>query len=195
MDIMKKALLFLADGFEESEAIVTHDILSRSHEVEILLASISSSLEVTSSMGVKMKANVYLKNCWPEDYDFFVLPGGKLGVQNLKDSPMVLSFLKKAHEENKPIYAICAAPSILGELGFLDDKKYTCFPGFEGKFGDYQKDLGVVNDQGQITGRSMYFTLAFAEEILKQEVGPEAVKAIYHGTRGADYQDNETKSK
>ena len=84
---------------------------------------------------------------------------------------------------NAVIYAICAAPSILGELGYLDGKNYTCFPGFQTGKGHYI-DQGAVVDGDLITGHSMGYTLAFAEAIIKKLLGEEAVLAIRPGTMG-----------
>jgi len=183
---MKTGLILLADGFEESEAVTTHDILSRTHEIVLVYAAVSSSLEVISSMGTALKAAVLLDNVDLSRYDFLVLPGGKLGVENLKANPLVIQTVRAFHEAKKPLYAICAAPSILGELGYLDDKRYTCFPGFcQGK-GQYV-EAGSVTDGDLVTGHSMAYTIEFAEDIVRKLLGEEAVRRLYRGTRGADY--------
>ena len=181
---MKKGLMLLANGFEETEAITTHDILSRTHEIECVLASISASLEVNTSMGLVVKANCLVDEIKEDDFDFLVLPGGKVGVDNLKACPKVKELVLSFYKKSKGVYAICAAPSILEELGLLKDKTFTCFPGFEGKTGKYQKGAGAVADGNIITGHSMAFTIPFAEEIVKRECGEEAIKRILPGTRG-----------
>ena len=181
---MKKGLMLLADGFEETEAITTHDILSRTHEIECVLASISASLEVKTSMGLTVKANCSLGEVEESGFDFLILPGGKLGVDNLKACPRVKELVLSFYKKGKGVYAICAAPSILEELGLLVDKTFTCFPGFEGSSGKYQKEEGAVRDGNIITGHSMAFTIPFAEEIVKKECGEEAIKMILPGTRG-----------
>jgi protein deglycase len=183
---MKNGLMLLGDGFEETEAISTHDILTRTHEISLRYVSISSSLSVVSSMGLTVQAQGLLSQENLANADFLVLPGGKKGVEALKASPTAMATVKTFHEQAKPIYAICAAPSILGELGYLDGKNYTCFPGFQCGKGHYQEN-GVVIDGDLITGHSMAYTIAFAEAIVKAQLGLAAVKAIYHGTRGADY--------
>ncbi|MBR3266996.1 MAG: DJ-1/PfpI family protein, partial [Bacilli bacterium] len=140
---MIKGLMLLADGFEETEAISTHDILTRTHEIEVTYVSISDSLFVKSSMGLKVEALGLLKDVKAEDYDFIVLPGGKVGVDNIKNSPAAIEMIKRFHDLGKKYYAICAAPSILGELGYLDGKNYVCFPGF-------QKGKGTWTDKGSV---------------------------------------------
>ena len=181
---MKKGLMLLGNGFEETEAISTHDILSRTHEIECVLASISSSKEVATSMGLVVKANCLLSEIKEDDYDFLILPGGKVGVDNLKACPRVKELVLSFYKKGKGVYAICAAPSILGELGLLDDKSYTCFPGFETGKGRYLKEEGAVRDGSIITGHSMAFTIPFAEEIVRKECGEEALRRIAPGTRG-----------
>lgn len=179
---MKKCLILLAEGFEEAEAVVVHDILTRTPEAEVTLCSATDQREVRSSMGWRLQAEVVLSEIKAEDYSFVVLPGGKRGVVNLH-SPSVIAFLQAFHQAHKPIHAICAAPSILGELGYLDGKKYTCFPGFQKGNGVYQ-DAGVVNDHGLITGHSMAYALSFAEEIVHQEFGEMALAQIKPGILG-----------
>lgn len=180
---MIKGLMLLADGFEETEAISTHDILTRTHEIEVTYVSISDSLFVKSSMGLKVEALALLKDVKAEDYDFIVLPGGKVGVDNIKNSPAAIEMIKKFHDLGKKYYAICAAPSILGELGYLDGKNYVCFPGFQKGNGNYV-DKGSVIDGDLVTGRSMNYTIEFASNIVRVLLGEEALARIEHGTKG-----------
>lgn len=180
---MKNALILLADGFEETEALTTHDVLRRSHLVNPVLASITPDLTVRTSAGNKILAEDILERIDPSNYSFMVLPGGKEGVENLGKSLMVTHFINLFVKEGKPIYAICAAPSILARRGYYDGKKYTCFPGFEYGNGTYI-DEGVVNDNGTITGRSMGYTIPFAKEILKQEFGEQLASCVNTGIFG-----------
>lgn len=182
---MKKALILLADGFEETEALTTHDIFTRTHEIETTLASTMGESLVTSSMGLKVLADGKLEDLKLEDYDFLILPGGKLGVENLKSNPKVIMAIKSFISSSRHVHAICAAPSILGELGYLDDKEYTCFPGFQRGNGKYL-DQGEVTSNGLVTGHSMGYTIEFAEAIVRLEIGQEAVDRIYPGTRGKE---------
>lgn len=184
---MIKGLMLLADGFEGTEAIGTHDILTRTHEIDVTYLSISDHLNVISSMGLEMISQGLLGDM-PDfgSYDFLVIPGGKLGVENIKKSSLAMEAIKKFHNEGKKIFAICAGPSILGELGYLDGKKYTCFPGFQCGKGTYL-ETGAVVDGNIITGHSMYYTVEFAEAIVRNLLGEEGIKTIYPGTRGAKY--------
>ena len=177
------SLILLADGFETVEALQTYDLFKRSHKINVLLCSIKDSLDVVSSQGVQIKAEILLKDIDPKDYDFIVLPGGKLGVENLKKSEDVHQIVKLFLSLGKDVHAICAAPSILGMLGCLDGLPYTCFPGFQTGNGIWQ-DVGSVETPHIITGRSMGFTMEFAKKIIAHYFGQEAVEAIRPGVEG-----------
>ncbi len=177
------ALVLLADGFETVEALQTVDVFRRTHRIEVTTASISATRSVVSSIGIEVKADALLSEIDPQNYDFLVLPGGKLGVENLGKSPLVLKLVAKFLDEGKDVHAICAAPSILGGLGYLDGLPYTCFPGFQKGKGDY-KDVGVVVTPHIITGHSMGYTLPFAEAIVAHYFGEEGKRAVAPGIYG-----------
>ncbi len=177
------ALVLLADGFETVEALQTVDVLTRTHKIEVTTASITSSLTVESSIGIQVQAKALLKDISLQNYAFLVLPGGKKGVENLGKSPLVLQAVKEFLDNGKDVHAICAAPSILGGLGYLDGLPYTCFPGFQKGEGDY-KDTGVVVTSHIITGRSMGYTLPFAEAIVERYLGKEGKASIAPGVYG-----------
>lgn len=180
---MIKGLILLADGFEQVEAIGTMDILQRTHQIEVTSASISKHLEVESSHGLEVKADALLENLHPEDFDFIVLPGGKRGVDNLDASKAVHKAIEHFLSAKKLVAAICAAPSILGKMGALDHKKYTCFPGFQAGKGEYL-DVASVKDGALITGHSMGYTIPFAEAIVRYYLGMDGQKAIAPGVYG-----------
>lgn len=178
-----RTLLFLADGFETVEALLTLDLLKRSKRFEITTVSIKESKEVVSSQGIHLQADARFADIHPLDYDLIILPGGKLGVENLHSFAPLLDLLPRFLEKGKDVHAICAAPSILGDLGLLDNLPYTCFPGFERGKGDYQ-DVGVVETPHVITGHSMGYTMEFGKTIIAHYYGEEAVKAIAPGVYG-----------
>ena len=175
--------ILLADGFETTEALTTYDVLVRSHAIEPRLVSIHARYEVTSSHGVIVKAHLLLSEAKLENVDFLILPGGKKGVDNLKSSEDVHAFLLKAIEMGLHVHAICAAPSILGGIGYLDGKRYTCFPGFQVGKGEYTGD-GVTVDGNLITGKSMGYSIPFAEAIVAKYCGEGVVMNIRKGTMG-----------
>ena len=181
--VLKTIAILLHDGFEQTEALATMDILHRSHAFDIILLSDMAGLEVKSSSGLIVKADKLLKDSSTDDFDIMVIPGGKAGVEGLYASEPAMSLIKKAIAEGKHVHAICAAPSILGRIGYLKGKKATCFPGFELGEADWQ-DESVVVDGLTVTGRSMGYSIEFAHAIVKLEAGEEADKRIYAGQLG-----------
>lgn len=181
-----KGLMLLADGVEETEAVSCHDILTRAG-ISLDAVSIKDCHRIHTSMGLTIKTEKNIKEITDFScYSFIVLPGGKKGVENLSKSKKAIEIIKAFHDEDKLLCAICAAPSIYGKLGYLDNKKFTCFPGFEVGKGLKDEADGAIEDVNLITGRSMYFTIPFAELIVKHFLGQAGVDKIYHGTRGAD---------
>lgn len=182
-----KALLLLAQGFEETEAIQTYDVLSRTKKIDVTLASINNEKVVESSHGVLITANALLKDLDLSTFDFLILPGGKLGVQNLESSSLVKDTIMYFYNNKKNIHAICAAPPILYRLKAIDkDTPYICFPGFEqlDNGPHYQMNADVVESINNVTGRSMGYTLKFAIEIVRHHLSEEDVERIEKGIFG-----------
>ena len=182
-----KALILLAEGFEETEAIQTFDVLSRTKKIEVTLASINDQLVVKSSHGLLVTASALLKDLDLSIFDFLVLPGGKLGVQNLRNSSLVKETIQYFYQNKKSIHAICAAPPLLFENHAVDkETSYICFPGFEQleEGPNYQKEAEVVEDKNTVTGRSMGYTLKFALQIVRHHLGEEDVRQIEKGIFG-----------
>ncbi|MCR4562662.1 MAG: DJ-1/PfpI family protein [Bacilli bacterium] len=188
---MKKALIIVEHGFEFTEAIGTYDVLRRSGE--IIPSFYSSNIKLDNSIDSSMnwvnllgshRIDHEAIDKLVEEFDFLVLPGGKLGVENIKKND--LDLVKAFIDEGKHVHAICAAPSILGELGFLKGKKYVCYPGFEKEEfgGDYQEEDGVTIDGTLITARSMGLTIPFGLEIVRLEVGEEPLRKAEKGIFG-----------
>lgn len=123
--------LFLAEGFEEIEALATVDILRRA-EIEVETVSITDSYKVMGAHKIEVMADKLFGEI-SKDADMYILPGGMPGTLNLGAFSPLCELLKKANGEGKFIAAICAAPSVFGELGLLNGKKATCYPGFEEK--------------------------------------------------------------
>lgn len=121
--------VMLADGFEEIEALAVVDILRRA-DIDVKTVSVYNTESVTGSHNITVKPDVLLNNI-ADDYDMIVLPGGMPGTINLKENKSLENILIDAYKKNKYLAAICAAPMVYGELGFLLNKKATCFPSFE----------------------------------------------------------------
>jgi len=121
--------ILLANGFEEIEAISVIDILRRA-EIDLKIVSINDTLEVISDRELKVIADITIDEVDENELNSLILPGGS-GHKNLEASEKVIELLKYSYDRNKYIFAICAAPSILGKLGLLKGKKATAYPGFE----------------------------------------------------------------
>ena len=125
---MKKAIVFLANGFEEMEALGTVDILRRGG-IEVTTVSITTDPVVIGAHNVPVTADTTLNNALLNDADALILPGGMPGASNLNDSEAVKEALLGQYREGRIVAAICAAPMVLGGLGLLKGRKATCYPG------------------------------------------------------------------
>ena len=181
-----RGLLLLADGFEDTEALTTRDVLIRAG-IEITTASITDRREVQSSFGVFVLADALLKLIFDTTpYDFIVLPGGGRGTINLKESPLVAQYIEKFVKTNKLVCAICAAPSILGNLGYLANENYTCFAGFNVGFAGNFTGNEVEVSNNFITARSMKYSVDFALAIIEKLLGKEVREKVLVGLCGLD---------
>ena len=118
-----------------------------------------------------------------EEYDMVVIPGGMPGTINLGENADVVKIVKKAYESGKLIAAICAAPSILGQMGLLHGKKATCYPGFEDKLtGACKSEEKAVRDGNIITacgaGAAIDFALLLTEALYGKEISENLRKAV-----------------
>lgn len=173
-------ILFLADGFEEAEALVPLDLLRRAG-CDIQTVSISDERTVTGSHGIPVVCDLTGRELITEGLEMVVLPGGMPGTSNLMQSPLVARYLETAAERGLYIAAICAAPSVPGQLGLLRGKRATCFPGFEDKLtGAIFTGEPVERDGKLITAKGMGVALEFGlalVEALKGEQESARIKA------------------
>ena len=122
--------VFLANGFEETEALVTVDVLRRAG-YEVKTVGVGGEY-IAGSHNITVKTDVLEENITPGDeLEAVILPGGMPGTLGLKASEKVAEFIRFADENKKVIGAICAAPSVLGAMGLLSGRLATCYPGFE----------------------------------------------------------------
>lgn len=172
----------LADGFEEVEALACCDILRRA-EIKTYLASIEGEY-VTGSHQMTVKADMKAEDIDLAQIDGIVLPGGMPGTLNLQKNETVTKLITYCAENNKLIGAICAAPMILGDMGILNGKKATCFPGFEENLtgAEVINDF-VVADGNIITGKGAGASLMFGAAIadyFKEGAGKKLLKQVQH---------------
>ena len=172
-----RAVIFLADGFEECEALIVVDILRRAG-IETVMASIGEQLEVDSSRHIAVKADAMAADVDYDSADLVILPGGRLGTEKLNDSRIVLDTVMD-FAADKMVAAICAAPSIIAGLGLLDGKHATCHPDYENQMAGAILTHGSVAVDGNIiTGQGLGSTFDFAFAIVRNMVGEKKVAQI-----------------
>lgn len=175
---MSRVGIFLADGFEEIEGLTVVDILRRAW-IDISMISINGKKKVTGAHGIALDMDEDIVQCDPDKLDMLVLPGGMPGTTNLAACEKLTEALKKADQEKRGIAAICAAPSVLGDLGFLKGKKAVCYPGFESRLtGAEVLAVPVVTDGHITTSRGMGTAIAFALELTKRLKDEETAKQV-----------------
>lgn len=174
-----KVIVFLADGFEECEGLIVVDILRRAG-VETVMASAMDGLQIDSSRHIKVQADVMAADVDFDPVDLIVLPGGRLGTENLGANALVVEKCREfAASPDKYLAAICAAPSLPASLGLLDGKRATCHPDFEGHMaGAALTGESVVTDGNIITGQGLGASFDFAFELVRLLVGEETVEQI-----------------
>lgn len=174
--------IFLAEGFEEVEALATVDVLRRC-EIEIKTVSINNdNLTVTGSHGIKVMADCSIKDVDLSISNFLILPGGLPGSTNLRDCETLQTYLKQHASKGGNVAAICAAPMVLGGLGILEGKEAICYPGFEKyMLGAKVSSSPVVKDGNVITGKGPAFAFAFGLKIAEAIKGKEAADIVAAG--------------
>ena len=181
---MAKVYVFLANGFEDVEALIPIDVLRRGN-VEVITVSTTDTDIVESAHGVGIRADVMFDDCDFADADLLMLPGGMPGASNLFAHEGVCKALLSQQEQEKKIAAICASPAVvLAQLGILDGKKATCYPGFEQMLttADYTGELVTV-DGNITTGEGPAAAFPYAYTILANLVDEQTASQIAEGMR------------
>ena len=170
--------LFLANGFEEIEALCTLDFLRRAG-VDVKTVGVSGKI-ANGSHSIPVVCDITEDELDKDAcFDMVILPGGMPGSTNLDNSKVVDYMVKRAVLEDKYICAICAAPFILGKRGILKGKRATCYPGFENQLeGAKLVNEGCVRDGKIITGRAMGSSHDFALEIIEVLRGKDERKRL-----------------
>ena len=181
---MEKSYVFLADGFEEIEGLTVVDILRRAG-ADTQTVSVMGRKEITGSHRITLQADLVFEETSFEDGTLFVLPGGMPGTKHLGAHEGLTSLLKKAAAEGKRVAAICAAPSVLGDLGLLEGKHAVCYPGFEDRLKGAQVEFTPVVTDGNITtsrgmGTAIPFALSLAAQLTGTEKAEELAKGIIY---------------
>ncbi|MEG1615668.1 MAG: DJ-1/PfpI family protein [Bacteroidales bacterium] len=179
---MQTAFLFLATGFEETEAITPIDVLRRAG-IELKTISVSNEKNVTGAHGITVVADQLLSETDFTNATMLILPGGMPGTTNLKECVGLAKLLKEQNAKGGYIAAICAAPLVLGGLGLLHNKKATCYPGFEKELiGAHVSADAVVKDGNIVTskgpGTALEFALSLAALLTTEEKAAQIASAM-----------------
>ena len=169
--------MFLANGFEEIEALATLDILRRA-QIEVQTVSVQGNI-VTGSHGISVEADINLLEVDKNAFKGVILPGGMPGTTNLQNSSEVLELVRYSYEKGFLTAAICAAPMVLGELGLLNGKTATCYPGFEKHLkGATISAEPAVSCDNIITGKGAGAVFDFAFKIVEKIKGEDIVNEL-----------------
>lgn len=171
---MASALIPLAQGCEELEAVTVVDLLRRAG-IEVTTAGLDDQ-PVHASRGVVLVPDTTLEEALQHSYDIVVLPGGLPGADHLRDDVRIINLLREMADNGKYTAAICAAPRVLAQAGLLDGKRATSFPGALDSASvpglDYQ-ELPVVTDGRLITSRGPGTAMDFSLELIERLSGKQ----------------------
>lgn len=178
---MKRALVFLAEGVEEMEAVIAVDVLRRAG-IEVVTVSTGDVLEVLASRGVRLLADAMLEAVDPAAFDAVVIPGGAGGSRRLSKDPRVLQIVRAAVQTRRCVAAVCAGPLVLQAAGVMADVRMTCHPGVRDQFpADRVCDERVVEDGLFITSQGPGTSMEFALAIATRLVGSETATRVWEG--------------
>lgn len=161
-----KLLMLMADGFEDVEAIATLDVLRRGG-IDVTLLSLMQTTNVLTKTGHAFATDIAIKDFKMElasSYEGLIIPGGPASFRLMPKMPVVTEFIHYFSQKGKLVATICAAPHLVGKLGYFKERNYTVHPGFEDAIigGHYVRDLGVIVSDNFITAKSMFYSIPFA---------------------------------
>lgn len=179
---MKTSYVFLADGFEEIEAMAPVDVMRRAG-MNVVTVSITDSQTVTGAHGVKVNADKLFKELTFDDAEWLVCPGGMPGAKNLAEYQPLTDLLVAHFDAGKKVAAICASPAlVLAPLGLLDSKAATCYPGMESNCSkSTMLDQYVVTDGNVVTGQGPAAAIEFGLTLVSITLGNAAADDISNG--------------
>ncbi|MCR5786284.1 MAG: DJ-1/PfpI family protein [Acholeplasmatales bacterium] len=170
---MKNILILVNDGFEEVETITPYDMLKRVG-CNVVLGSFKGEIKGAHNLNVKADLVINWDNY--KNFDYVILPGGPEYKFN-KTSDLYKEIIK-FYISTKGLACICATPTILGEMGLLKGKDYTCFTPMNNNFGGNFTNASSTTSGNLVTGRSAGCALDFSYSIVKYLFGEEKVKEL-----------------
>lgn len=179
---MSNVLIFLADGFEEVEALTVVDLLRRA-DIDITTVSIEDTMTVTGRSNITVEADKLIDDVDFDSADTIVLPGGMPGTKNLAACKVLMNHVDKYAEHGKRLCAICAAPTVYGKCGLLKGKRACCYPGMEQDLLDAVVTYDPVTVDGNFitsrgAGTAIDFALAIIEQIKGRNIAENISKSI-----------------
>jgi 4-methyl-5(b-hydroxyethyl)-thiazole monophosphate biosynthesis len=180
IDAMKKALVPLADGFEDIEAVAVIDVLRRGG-IEVVTASLSQGSSSLSAHGIRMQTDAVLDDVLADHWDAIILPGGGQGTANLMACEPLIERLRAQKESGGYICAICAAPTVLAAAGVIEDEDVTCYPTCAPEMKCPVVDAPAVADRQIITGRGPGSAIIFAFAVLMHLAGEDVAHKVAEG--------------
>lgn len=181
---MKTSYLFLAEGFEEIEALSTVDVLRRAG-MEVYTVSITSEKQVKGANGIPVIADQTISEIDADDAEWLIIPGGMPGATNLAACGKLNDMLVNQWNKQGKIAAICAAPAVvLAPLGIVRGQDATCYPSFKDdliKYGAQYIDTRVIESGNLITSNGPSSALLFAFAIVSNTLGPDVASSVASG--------------
>ena len=179
---MKKIAVHLAEGFEEIEAVSIIDVLRRAG-LEVVTVSVTGNLKVIGSHQITIIADQLFENTDYQKIDMIVLPGGMPGSANLNKHNELKQRILEFSYQNKFLGAICAAPIVFGGLGILNNKKATCYPGFElqlprAKLSNKKVETDGIIITGKGAGTAIEFSLKIVELLIDKETAIDLARKM-----------------
>ncbi len=176
-----RILLFLAEGFEEIEAVAPIDVFRRAG-IDVTTVSVSDKLTVTGAHGIGVNADVIFEKADLSGDFLIYLPGGMPGTTNLDNHTGLKKLIEKQAAKGATIAAICAAPSILGKMGLLKEKEAICYPGFESFLTDAKISSSTIVKSGNIlTAKGPGVAIPFALKIVEELKGKDTAQQVANG--------------
>ncbi|GHS85302.1 thiazole biosynthesis protein ThiJ [Synergistales bacterium] len=174
-----KVALFMIDGFEETEALCTVDILRRA-DIEVVTVSLGSGKRLVGRSKIAVEADVLWGDIQASSFDMLVIPGGTVAYL---EHDGLLKLVKEYNDKGRKLAAICAAPSVFGKLGILKGRRALIYPGMESYIEGAIISDKIVETDGNVTtskgpGTTVYFALRIVRELLGEETERDVAKGF-----------------